>query len=76
LQAGADRSDTASRLLEHRYEQQQAAELEAKIEQLLASASSSFESGATEASLAAANQVLALGPGNPAALDEIARTSA
>ncbi len=76
LQAGADRSDAASQLLERRYEQQQAAELEAKIEQLLASANASFESGATEASLAAANQVLALSPGNPAALEQIARAYA
>jgi tetratricopeptide (TPR) repeat protein len=78
LQAGAaaDQSDEASRLLERRYAQQQAAELEARIEQLLASASSSFEAGATEASLAAANQVLALSPGNPAALDQIARAYA
>jgi outer membrane protein assembly factor BamD (BamD/ComL family) len=78
LQAGAaaDQSDEASRLLERRYAQQQAAELEARIEQLLANASSSFEAGATEASLAAANQVLALSPGNPAALDQVARAYA
>jgi tetratricopeptide (TPR) repeat protein len=72
----AERSDEARRLLKRRYAQQQAAELDAKIDQLLASASSSFESGATEASLAAANQVLALSPGNPAALDQIARAYA
>jgi tetratricopeptide (TPR) repeat protein len=78
LQEGAhpDLSDEESRLLERRYAQQQAAELEARIEQLLASASNSFEAGATEASLAAANQVLALNPGNPAALDQIARAYA
>jgi tetratricopeptide (TPR) repeat protein len=78
LQAGAaaDRSDEAGRLLERRYAEQQAADLEARIEQLLASASTSFESGATEASLAAANQVLALSPGNPAALEQIARAYA
>jgi tetratricopeptide (TPR) repeat protein len=78
LQAGAvpDRSDEESRLLERRYAQQQAAELEARIERLLASASDSFEAGATEASLAAANQVLALNPGNPEALDQIARAYA
>jgi tetratricopeptide (TPR) repeat protein len=74
--AAADRSDEASRLLEHRYAQQQAAELEARIEQLLATANDSFETGATEASLAAANQVLALSPGNAAALDQIARAYA
>jgi tetratricopeptide (TPR) repeat protein len=78
LRAGAAPvpSDEESRLLERRYAQQQAAELDARIGQLLASASSSFEAGATEASLAAANQVLALNPGNPAALDQIARAYA
>jgi tetratricopeptide (TPR) repeat protein len=72
----ADRSEEAGRLLERRYAEQLAADLEARIEHLLASASSSFESGATEASLAAANQVLALSPGNLAALDQIARAYA
>ena len=78
VQAGAaeERSDAANRRLERRYAEQQAANLEAKIEELLASSSSSFEAGATEASLAAANQVLALSPGNPAALDQIARAYA
>jgi hypothetical protein len=78
LQAGAaaDRSDEASRLLERRYAEQQAADLAARIEQLLATADNSFEAGATEASLAAANQVLALSPGNAAALDQIARAYA
>ncbi len=75
LQEGAvpDRSDEESRRIERRYAEQQAAELEARIEQLLVDASNSFEAGATEASLVAANQVLALDPGNPAALDQIAR---
>lgn len=78
LQAGAvpDRSDAESRLLERRYAERQAAELEARIEQLLVDATNSFEAGATEASLAAANQVLALNPGNPAALNQIARAYA
>jgi len=78
LQAGAapDRGDEESRLLERRYAEQQAAELEARVEQLLVDASNSFEAGATEASLAAANQVLALNPGNAAALEQIARAYA
>jgi tetratricopeptide (TPR) repeat protein len=78
LQDGAlpDRGDEESRLLERRYAEQQAAELEARIEQLLVDASNSFEAGATEASLAAANQVLALSPGNAAALEQIARAYA
>jgi hypothetical protein len=78
LQAGAeaDRSDEAIRLFESRYAEEQAAALEERIEQLLADASRSFEAGATEASLASANQVLALSPGNPAALDQIARAYA
>ena len=71
-----DRGDEESRRIEQRYAQQQAAELEARIEQLLASADSKFEAGATEASLAAANQVLALSPGNPQALGQIARAYA
>jgi tetratricopeptide (TPR) repeat protein len=78
LRAGAapDRSDEESRRIERRYAEQQAAELEARVGRLLASASSSFEAGATEASLAAANQVLALQPGNAAAIDQIARAYA
>lgn len=68
-----DQGEEAKRLAEGLYAERQAADLEARIEQLLDSASSSFEAGATEASLAAANQVLALSPGNPAALDQIAR---
>ena len=71
-----DRSGADSGLVERRYAQQQAAERAARIEQLLASAGTSFESGATEAALAAANQVLALDPGNPAALEQIARAYA
>ncbi|MDH5456453.1 MAG: ATP-binding protein [Gammaproteobacteria bacterium] len=78
LQDGAapDRSDEDIRLRERRYAEQQAAEVEARIEKLLVDASNSFEAGATEASLAAANQVLALNPGNPAALEQIARAYA
>ena len=75
LQEGVlpDRSDEESRRIERRYAEQQAVELEARIEQLLVDASDSFEAGATEESLAAANEVLALDPGNPAALDQVAR---
>jgi hypothetical protein len=77
LQAdAAARSEEENRMLERRYAQQQAAALEARIGQLLASASRNFEAGATEASLAEANQVLALQPGNPAALEQIARAYA
>jgi hypothetical protein len=78
LQDGAapDRSGDDIRLLERRYAEQQAAELEARIAELLVDASNSFEAGATEASLAAANRVLALNPGNPAALEQIARAYA
>ena len=78
LQEGVvpDLSDEESRRIERRYAEQQAAELEARIEQLLVDASNSFEAGATEASLAAANQVLALQPGNPAAIEQIARAYA
>jgi hypothetical protein len=72
----AARSEAENRMLERRYAQQQAAALEARIGQLLASASRNFEAGATEASLAEANQVLALQPGNPTALDQIARAYA
>ena len=72
----AARSEEEGRLLERRYARQQAAELEARIGQLLASSSRNFEAGATEVSLAEANQVLALQPGNPAALDQIARAYA
>ena len=68
-----DQGEEAKRLAEGLYAERQAADLEARIEQLLDGASSSFKAGATEASLAAANQVLALSPGNPAALDQIAR---
>ncbi len=77
LQADAEaRSEEDRRQLERRYAEQQAAELEARIGQLLASADRNFEAGATEASLAEANQVLALQPGNPGALDQIARAYA
>jgi len=78
LQDGAapDRSDEDIRLLERRYAEQQTAEVEARIAELLVDASNSFEAGATEASLAAANRVLALNPGNPAALEQIARAYA
>ena len=69
----ADLGEEAKRPAEGLFAARQAADLEARIEQLLDSASSSFEAGATEASLAAANQVLALSPGNPTALDQIAR---
>jgi hypothetical protein len=72
----AARSEEENRMLERRYAQQQAAALEARIGQLLASASRNFEAGATEASLAEANQVLALQPSNPAALDQVARAYA
>jgi len=78
LQAGSapDRSGEENRLLQRRYEQQQADERAERIEELLARAGSSFEAGETEASLAAANQVLALEPGNAAALAQIARAYA
>ena len=77
LQADAEaRSEEDRRQLERRYAEQQAAELEARIGQLLANANHNFEAGATEASLAEANQVLALQPGNPAALDQVARAYA
>jgi hypothetical protein len=69
----ADLGEEAKRPAEGLFAARQAADLEARIEQLLDSASSSFEAGATEASLAATNQVLALSPGNPTALDQIAR---
>jgi tetratricopeptide (TPR) repeat protein len=70
------KGDANSRFVESRYARQQAADREARIEQLLATASTSFEAGSTEASLAAANQVLALDPGNPVALDQIAKAYA
>ena len=69
-------SDEERQRAERRYAQQQAAERAAHIEQLLADAGASFEAGSTEGSLAAANKVLALDPGNPAALDQIARAYA
>ena len=76
VDAMPDRGDAENRVAELRLAQRHAADLAARIEQLLATASSSFEAGSTEASLAAANQVLALDPGNPAALDQVARAYA
>jgi tetratricopeptide (TPR) repeat protein len=71
-----DMSEEESRRLELRYVQQQAADRKARIEQLMDSAANSLEAGSTEESLAAANEVLALDPGNAVALDQIARAYA
>jgi len=64
------------RLLQLRNERQQAADRQAAIDKLLAVANARFDAGSTEEALAAANQVLALEPGNPAALHLIARAYA
>ena len=64
------------RLLELRYQRQAEADRKATIERLLNEASSRFEAGSMEESLAAANQVLALDPGNTPALEQIARAYA
>ncbi len=71
-----DASDEERRRAERLYAQRQAADRAARIEQLLADAGASFETGSTEAALGAANQVLALDPGNTAALDQVARAYA
>lgn len=77
-QAAVDEADRLEqrRLLQLSYERQQAIDRQASVDRLLASASSHFDAGATEASLGDANRVLALDPGNPQALEQIARAYA
>jgi len=64
------------RLLELRNDRRQASDRRAAIDELLADATARFDAGSTEEALAAANQALALEPGNPAALELIARAYA
>ena len=61
------------RLLEARKEAESARARQSAISELLAQARTQFEAGATEEALAAANRVLALDPGNSAALTHIAQ---
>jgi len=61
------------RLLQARQEAEAEAARRATIERLLVEAASQFEAGSAEASLSAANQVLALEPGNGTALSYVAR---
>jgi len=68
--------DDQRRLLALRSERQEAAATAQAVERLLEAARSEFEAGSVEKSLAAANQVLALEPGNQAALEHVARAYA
>ena len=61
------------RLLEARKEAESERARQTTISELLTEAQSQFEAGATEEALAAANRVLALDPGNSAALGYIAQ---
>ena len=61
-----------ARLVQARNAAEAELERQAAIDQLLADAASQFDAGATAAALSAANRVLALDPGNGAALEHIA----
>ena len=65
-----------ARLLQARNAAEAELERRATISQLLADATSQFDAGSTAATLSAANRVLALDPGNSAALEHVARAYA
>jgi tetratricopeptide (TPR) repeat protein len=68
-----DAQSIQSRLLQARKEAEAESARRASIEQLLAEAASQFEAGSAEDSLSTANRVLALDPGNGAALNYVAQ---